>query len=77
AAKTVQAYVSRLRRLLPDAIESRAGGYAVLLDGDRFDLAQFGQLTGQGRAALEAADVERAARLLSEALALWRGPALG
>ena len=77
AAKTVQAYVSRLRRLLPHAIESRAGGYALLLDGDRFDLAQFEQLAGQGRAALQAADVERAAALLGEALGLWRGPALG
>jgi len=77
AAKTVQVYVSRLRRLLPGAIESRSGGYALLLDGDRLDVAQFEQLAGQGRSALGAAEWERAASLLSEALALWRGPALG
>jgi class 3 adenylate cyclase len=78
AAKTVQVYVSRLRRLLsPGAIESRAGGYALLIDGDRLDLTQFEQLADEGRTALSAAEWERAASLLGEALALWRGPALG
>ncbi|MFL5932345.1 MAG: BTAD domain-containing putative transcriptional regulator [Gaiellaceae bacterium] len=78
AAKTVQVYVSRLRRLLaPGAIESRSGGYALLLDGDRLDLTQFERLADEGRDALSAADCERAASLLREALALWRGPALG
>jgi class 3 adenylate cyclase/tetratricopeptide (TPR) repeat protein len=77
AAKTVQVYVSRLRRLLPGAIETRSGGYALLLDGDLLDVMQFEQLTDDGRAALGAADWERAATLLREALALWRGPALG
>jgi class 3 adenylate cyclase len=78
AAKTVQVYVSRLRRLLsPGAIESRAGGYALLIDGDRLDLTQFERLADEGRTALSAAESERAATLLREALALWRGPALG
>jgi class 3 adenylate cyclase/tetratricopeptide (TPR) repeat protein len=78
AAKTVQVYVSRLRRLLsPGAIESRAGGYALLIDGDRLDLTHFERLADEGRTALSAADCERAASLLREALGLWRGPALG
>jgi class 3 adenylate cyclase len=78
AAKTVQVYVSRLRRLLaPGAIESRAGGYALVLDGDRLDLTQFESLADEGRAALGAGQADRAAQLLREALALWRGPALG
>jgi class 3 adenylate cyclase len=78
AAKTVQVYVSRLRRLLaPGAIESRSGGYALRLDGDRLDLTQFERLADEGRSALGAAEWERAASLLGEALALWRGPALG
>jgi class 3 adenylate cyclase len=77
AAKTVQVYVSRLRRLLPGAIETRSGGYALRIDGDRLDVARFEQLAGEGRSALGTAEWERAARLLSEALALWRGPALG
>ena len=78
AAKTVQVYVSRLRRLLtPGAIESRSGGYALRLDGDRLDLTQFERLADEGRTALSAAEWERAASLLGDALALWRGPALG
>ncbi|MFL5979471.1 MAG: BTAD domain-containing putative transcriptional regulator [Gaiellaceae bacterium] len=78
AAKTVQVYVSRLRRLLaPGAIESRSGGYALRLDGDRLDLTQFERLAHEGRSALSSAEWERAASLLGEALALWRGPALG
>jgi class 3 adenylate cyclase/tetratricopeptide (TPR) repeat protein len=78
AAKTVQVYVSRLRRLLsPGAIESRSGGYALRLDGDRLDLTQFERLADEGRTALGAAEWERAASLLGDALALWRGPALG
>jgi class 3 adenylate cyclase/tetratricopeptide (TPR) repeat protein len=78
AAKTVQVYVSRLRRLLsPGAIESRSGGYALRLDGDQLDLTRFEQLADEGRNALSAAEWERAASLLGDALALWRGPALG
>jgi class 3 adenylate cyclase len=77
AAKTVQVYVSRLRHELePRAIESRPGGYALLLDGDELDLAQFEQIAGQGRAALAGGDYARSAQLLRDALALWRGPAL-
>jgi class 3 adenylate cyclase/tetratricopeptide (TPR) repeat protein len=77
AAKTVQVYVSRLRRELdPGAIESRRGGYSLVLDGDQLDLARFEQIAGEGRAALAAGDAERAAQLLRDALALWRGPAL-
>jgi class 3 adenylate cyclase/tetratricopeptide (TPR) repeat protein len=78
AAKTVQVYVSRLRRLLsPGAIESRSGGYALRLEDDRLDLTQFEQLADAGRTALGGAEWERAASLLGDALALWRGPALG
>ena len=77
AAKTVQVYVSRLRHELePRAIESRPGGYALVLDGDKLDLADFEQIAAEGRAALAAGDCERAAELLHDALALWRGPAL-
>jgi class 3 adenylate cyclase/tetratricopeptide (TPR) repeat protein len=77
AAKTVQVYVSRLRRLLaPGAIESRAGGYALVLNGSALDLDHFEQLAGEGHRALGEGDHERAAGLLQDALALWRGPAL-
>jgi class 3 adenylate cyclase len=77
AAKTVQVYVSRLRRLLaPGAIESRAGGYALVLNGSALDLDRFEQLAGEGHRALGEGDHERAAGLLQDALELWRGPAL-
>jgi predicted ATPase/class 3 adenylate cyclase len=77
AAKTVQVYVSRLRQqLAAGAIESRLGGYALLLNGDRLDLREFEQMSEQGRMALAAGEHERAAQLLRTALGLWRGPAL-
>ena len=73
AGKTVQVYVSRLRRQLEaGAIESRRGGYALVLDGNQLDLARFEQIAGEGREALGAGDCERAATLLRDALALWR-----
>jgi len=77
AARTLQAYVSRLRHELPEgAIESRPGGYRLLLNGAELDLATFEQRAREGRAALAAGDYERAASLLREALQLWRGPPL-
>jgi DNA-binding SARP family transcriptional activator/ABC-type transport system substrate-binding protein len=77
ALKTVRVYISRLRHeLRSGAIERRAGGYALRLDGDRLDLRVFEQDAEEGRAALAANDCEHAAQLLREALSLWRGPAL-
>src|SRR5262245_9092526 len=77
ASRTVQAYVSRLRHELPGgAIESRPGGYAIVLDGDELDVDVFEHRAADGRAALAAGDHEQAASLLREALALWRGPPL-
>jgi class 3 adenylate cyclase/tetratricopeptide (TPR) repeat protein len=77
AARTIQAYVSRLRHELPQgAIESRPGGYMLVLDGAELDLEMFGQQAGKGHAALAAGDYKQAAGLLRGALALWRGPAL-
>jgi len=76
AAKTVQVYVSRLRHELPKgAIEGRPGGYALLLHGDGLDVRQFERYAEEGRTALAAGDCQRAAQLLVDALALWRGPA--
>jgi predicted ATPase/DNA-binding SARP family transcriptional activator len=77
AGRTVQAYVSRLRRELPDgAIESVPGGYSLSLDGDGFDLHAFEQAADEGKTALAAGEYERAAQLFGKALARWRGPAL-
>jgi predicted ATPase/DNA-binding SARP family transcriptional activator len=75
APARLQVYVSQLRKALgdPAAIELRAGGYVLTgaLDAERFE-----SLVREGREALAAGDAEAAARVLGEALALWRGPAL-
>jgi DNA-binding SARP family transcriptional activator len=72
APKVLQAHVSALRKALgPEAIETRAPGY-VLREGTS-DLARFEELTERARAE---ADAERRARLLREALELWRGEPL-
>ncbi len=68
----LQSLVSRLRRALGDGrLAAAPGGY--VLDAE-VDAQRFEALAAEGHAAL--ADPERAARLLGEALGLWRGPAL-
>jgi DNA-binding SARP family transcriptional activator len=80
AANLVSVYVLRLRRLLDDAdgrvLTTRAPGYRLLLDPGDLDAGRFEALAGQGRQALSAGNFGRAAEVLAEALALWRGPAL-
>ncbi|MGY1436576.1 AfsR/SARP family transcriptional regulator [Streptomyces reniochalinae] len=79
APAALQALVGRLRRALGrDAVESLTGGYRLRLDPERdeVDLLRFEHLATEGERALEEGDAERAARVLREALALWRGPAL-
>jgi predicted ATPase/DNA-binding SARP family transcriptional activator/tetratricopeptide (TPR) repeat protein len=72
----LQSLVSRLRRALPGApVESGPTGYRLALGPDRVDALEFERLADAGRQAL-AADPAAARRLLTEALALWRGPAL-
>ncbi len=77
AAKAIQTYVSRLRKVLPeDLLRTRPPGYVVALEPERLDLFRFERLAGQGRQALAEDDPHQAVILLREALALWRGPAL-
>ncbi|WHM35603.1 BTAD domain-containing putative transcriptional regulator [Streptomyces sp. BPTC-684] len=76
-AAAVQALVGRLRRALGrDAVESAPGGYRLAADPDDVDVFRFERLARQGADALADGDAQRAARLLDEALALWRGPVL-
>jgi DNA-binding SARP family transcriptional activator len=81
-AHALQSQVSRLRRGLraagwPDtAVEFGPGGYRPAVDPDDVDAHRFERLVGEGRQALTTGDPTRAAGLLREALALWRGPAL-
>ncbi|MEV0295941.1 BTAD domain-containing putative transcriptional regulator [Nocardia sp. NPDC050710] len=70
AANALQALVSRLRRLLPDgSIDVQAGGYRLTVQPHAVDAVRFEQLLDQARGGADA----QQARLLREALELWRG----
>ena len=73
AATALQVYVSKLRKALGGgAIRTSAPGYVLECEPDDLDLRRFERLTADARGA----DPEHAARLLREALALWRGSPL-
>ncbi|MEV1025556.1 BTAD domain-containing putative transcriptional regulator [Streptomyces sp. NPDC050264] len=77
AQAALQALVGRLRRALgKDAITSEAGGYRLAATRADIDLYVFESMVREGTTALAADDPATAARILREALALWRGPAL-
>ncbi len=73
ARNTLQAYVSRLRKLLGGRILTQSAGYLLRLDPEEFDLLRFGRLAQVGHDALSAGDASLAAAKLREALGLWRG----
>lgn len=77
ATKTVQVYVSRLRKELGEGVLlTRGGGYLLDIEPDQVDAARFERLAREGGNALERGDTSEARDLLGEALDLWRGPAL-
>src|SRR5712692_7579357 len=77
AVQSLQVYVSRLRKLLPeDTLLTRPPGYLLAIELDEVDLHRFERLLAEGHAALAEGDAERASDVLREALELWRGPAL-
>ena len=68
----------RLRRVLgTEAIETIGHGYRLTVHADEVDSQRFERLVGRGRQLLTLGEPERAAHVLAEALALWRGRALG
>src|SRR5918999_3545770 len=72
-AKSIQVYVSRLRKEIAGGrLATHAPGYVLRVDPSELDLARFEQLAAEARRA----DPETAARKLRDALALWRGPPL-
>jgi len=82
ALHSLEVYVSRLRKTLQSDggerfLVTRPGGYLLRLEPEQLDLERFERLVEDGRRALAADEWERAAERLGEALALWRGPALG
>jgi DNA-binding SARP family transcriptional activator/ABC-type branched-subunit amino acid transport system substrate-binding protein len=84
AAKSLQVYVSQLRRDLRtpgqggngEVLRTRGHGYVLEVDADAIDIRRFERLLAEAQRALAADDPRRAAQRAREALALWRGPAL-
>ena len=81
ARKNLQLYVSTLRKILAEVgagerLSLRPGGYVLRVDTAELDSLHSQALARAGREAAAAGDVERAARLLHEARALWTGPPL-
>lgn len=77
AQNALQVRVSGLRKLLgPDRIATRAGGYALLVEAGELDSLRFEKLAAEGIQSLGNGDRDRGAKLLREALGLWRGSAL-
>ncbi len=77
AAKTVQVYISHLRKILGEGVvATRGGGYSLDVPADQVDAERFESLAAEGREALRDNDPPEAASKLREALGLWRGPAL-
>jgi predicted ATPase/DNA-binding SARP family transcriptional activator len=84
AATSLHSLVSRLRRLLADAdggaggivLETREPGYLLRADPACVDAHRFERLVSDARELLAGGGAARAAPLLRQALALWRGRAL-
>jgi DNA-binding SARP family transcriptional activator len=78
ATKTLQVYVSQLRKALgPDRLVTRPPGYLLKVEPGELDLERFEQLTTEGRKRLADNDPRAARDQLREALDLWRGPPEG
>ncbi|TMR92323.1 BTAD domain-containing putative transcriptional regulator [Nonomuraea basaltis] len=76
---TLHSRVSQLRRVLESAesggrglVVSQPPGYLLRLEPEAVDAGRFASLVGRARAAV---NVRERAKLLADALALWRGPA--
>ena len=77
AANSLQAAISRLRRVLPPGrLITRVPGYALRIFPGELDAAQFEQLVSEGRETLATGAAAQAAQTLNQALSLWRGPAM-
>lgn len=84
AAKSLHVYVSQLRRELGrDAVSANGGvlvtrgnGYAACVGTEDIDTQRFERMLADGLRALGTGDAHRASAKLTEAIAMWRGPAL-
>ncbi|MFJ3306244.1 BTAD domain-containing putative transcriptional regulator [Streptomyces sp. NPDC086549] len=77
APAALQALVGRLRRTVgKHTVTSDPGGYRLAATRDDIDLHVFERLVREGASALDRGDPVASFRALTEALALWYGPAL-
>jgi DNA-binding SARP family transcriptional activator len=78
AVKNVQVHVSRLRKALGEeaVLTTTPVGYRLRVRKGESDADRFDTLVEDGRRALDAGQVARAAAVLREALSLWRGAPL-
>jgi len=73
ATASVQNAISQLRKLLGvERLVTKPAGYVLVVEGTELDLARFEVLISQSRIA----EPEDRVGLLTEALGMWRGPAL-
>ena len=73
ARSVLGSYISRLRAVFGSAaVAWRSGGYVLAVDRMTVDVHRFGSLCREARTTPD----DKAASLLAEALALWRGPVL-
>ncbi|HEX6238385.1 MAG TPA: AfsR/SARP family transcriptional regulator, partial [Acidimicrobiales bacterium] len=76
-AKVIHGCVSRLRKVLgARAIQTVPAGYRLVVPVDDVDARRFERLVQRGRELLTVGEPERAAHVIGEGLALWRGRAL-
>ena len=77
ARKALQVYVARLRKALgADRIRTHEPGYVLELAPEQLDVTRFERLVKEALELRAAGEDARAATVLREALALWRGPPL-
>jgi DNA-binding SARP family transcriptional activator/ABC-type sugar transport system substrate-binding protein len=80
ARKAVNVYVSQLRKVLTrnglDPIATADGGYRFRIEPGELDSIRMERLLATARERVTAGELDAAAELLGEALALWRGPTL-
>jgi DNA-binding SARP family transcriptional activator len=82
ALSTLQTYIYKLRKTLfegdsgEEMLQTKPSGYILRVPWQQVDLRCFERQSKEGALAVENGEPERAAVILSQALSLWRGPAL-
>ncbi len=77
ASESLDAYIYRLRKLIGrDRLARSGSGYVLSVEAGELDADRFELLVASARQAADAGDGRSAVRMLTDALALWRGPAM-